>query len=255
MEKKTNIIRAILIILGGAIFIIYAFPSIIFVNIATIIGSTFGALLIILGVFLQKFIALCKSLCKSKLGKSTLFSVLSIFLVCIIALGSAMGSVVACSDTNADGQDTLIVLGCFVKNGKPSYSLTQRINACYDYLVSNPKSVAVLSGGQGSDEIMSEAKCMYDVLVQKGINPDRLYMEDKSTNTNENIKYSLEIIETEKLSKNIAVVSNDYHLKRSTMIAKKQGVEVKRISAGSTLLDKPNFYLREGLGVIKEFIF
>lgn len=255
MERKINIIRAILILLGGAIFILYAFPSIIFVNIATLIGSAFGILLIILGVFLREFTVLCKRLCKSGLGKATLYSLLSIFLAGTIALGGAICSVIACADTNANKQDTLIVLGCFVKDGKPSYSLTQRINACYDYLVANPKSVAVLSGGQGSNEIMSEAQCMYDVLVQKGISPDRLYMEDKSTNTNENIKYSLEIIEAENLSKSIAVVSNDYHLKRATMIAKKQGVEVRRISAGSTFIDKPNFYLREGLGVIKELIF
>lgn len=96
---------------------------------------------------------------------------------------------------------------------------------------------------------------MYNILTEKGISPDRLYLEDKSTNTEENIAFSKRIIDENGLDTDIAVVTSDYHLKRATMICKKNGLKnVHRISAASVYFDKPTFYLREVLGVVKEFI-
>ena len=59
--------------------------------------------------------------------------------------------------------------------------------ALNQYLNENPKLQCILSGGQGANEEISEAKCMYQYLVSKGIDPHRLYQEDKSTSTRENI--------------------------------------------------------------------
>ena len=63
-------------------------------------------------------------------------------------------------------------------------------------------------GGQGSDENISEAQCMYDALVRDGISADRLYLEPNSTSTKENLDFSLKVIEENGLSRNIAVVTN-----------------------------------------------
>jgi uncharacterized SAM-binding protein YcdF (DUF218 family) len=96
---------------------------------------------------------------------------------------------------------------------------------------------------------------MFDILIEKGIDASRLYTEDESTNTDENIAFSKSIIEENNLSNDIVVVSSDYHLKRATMICKKNGFKnVHTVSVPSTYYDKPTFYLREVLGVVKEFI-
>ncbi|MCM1114093.1 MAG: YdcF family protein [Clostridium sp.] len=255
MKKRINIIRAVLIILGLAIVGLYAAPMYIFINIATIIGLAIGLVMIFAGIFLNKLIALCKKIFKHKKGKILLSSFFTVVMVGVLCLCTAVGSVIASANTNAKGQETLIVLGCFVRGDSPSYTLRQRLNATYAYLEENPEATAVLSGGQGANEKISEALCMYNYLVDKGIDESRLYMEDKSTDTDENIAFSKKVIEENHLSNNIAVVSSDYHLKRATMIAKKNGIDAARISSGSTFMDKPNFYLREGLGVVKEFVF
>jgi len=108
-------------------------------------------------------------------------------------------------------------------DGSPSGSLNRRVQACYEYLVENENSKAVLSGGQGSNEPMSEAQCMYDILVKKGISKDRLFIEDKSTNTDSNLINSYKIIEKNNLSENIAIATDGYHQLRARIIANRQG--------------------------------
>ena len=63
---------------------------------------------------------------------------------------------------------TVVVLGCQVKGEAPSLTLTERLDAAYDYLCSHPDAACILSGGQGDDEKISEAECMYRYLTKKG---------------------------------------------------------------------------------------
>ncbi len=153
----------------------------------------------------------------------------------------------------------LIVLGCRVKNidGRvvPSLMLQKRVNAAYDYLVKYPDAVCIVSGGQGSDEPVSEAECMFNILTEKGISPDRIFKEDKSTSTFENIKFSKSIIDKAGIQGEIAVVSNEFHLCRAVRIAKEQGLEVKAVSAPTAIYLLPTYWLRDCLGVIYEYVF
>lgn len=224
-------------------------------NIGSVLGAFLSLIAILVGIFLEKIIEFCKRHYKTKKGKILLNTFFSVFTIGLICFSLTLGSIVTSAKTNASNENTVIILGCAVRGEKPSYTLNKRINCAYDYLADNPDSVAILSGGQGRGENISEAQCMYNVLTEKGIDADRLYLEDKSTNTDENISFSKQIIEENNLSTDIAIVSSDYHLKRAAMICKKNGFEnIYRISAPSTFFDKPTFYLREVLGVVKEFI-
>ena len=93
----------------------------------------------------------------------------------------------------------MIVLGCGVNGDRPSLMLTERLDAAYDYLNTHEEVVCILSGGQGKGENISEAECMYRSLTEKGIARDRLYKEDRSTSTRENLLYSKKIIEEKNL--------------------------------------------------------
>ena len=111
--------------------------------------------------------------------------------------------------------DVFIVFGCKTYGYTPSYALEKRLDKAYDMLEKNPDAVAVLSGGQGSDETVSEAECMRAYLLDKGIAEDRLIIEDKSTSTISNIRNSMELIRQNGLEgKRISAVSNDFHVKR-----------------------------------------
>lgn len=260
MKKCSSVLlillRAVMVIAGAYLFYMFVSPvfGIIF-NIGSILGAFLSAVLIVLGLFLNKITSLLKKLCKNKPLKIIIITLITLFSVCVVLILSAVFSITLSDDTKTDNQQTVIVLGCAVQGDTPSITLSSRINAAYEYLEANPQSVAVLSGGQGPDENISEAQCMFNVLTEKGIDPERLYLEDTSVNTNTNIENSKKVIEENGLSNNVAVASSDYHLKRAVMICEKNGFEnVGRISASSTYIDKPTFYLREALGVLKELI-
>ena len=146
---------------------------------------------------------------------------------------------------------TLIVLGCQVRGKAPSLLLWYRIEAAGDYLEAHPDAVAVLSGGQGPGEQISEAQCMYDRLTARGIDPARLYLEDRSTVTMENLAFSTELMEREGLQGPVCIVSNDFHIYRAAKMAGDQGIDAEALAARSAWYSVPTYVLREALALVK----
>lgn len=153
--------------------------------------------------------------------------------------------------------DFLVVLGAKVRVTGPSASLWDRIYGAYDYLIDHPDTIAVVSGGQGDDEHISEAQSMYDELVYLGIPADHIWMEDKSTSTLENLNFSLDIIEarTGTRPKTLGIVSSEYHMLRAGLIAKDCGVEYVGIPAHTSRLGQLiNHCMREIPAIWKQLL-
>ena len=119
------------------------------------------------------------------------------------------------------GLDAIIVLGARVDENGPSGSLYERITAAIDYLQHNENTIVVASGGQGDDEPMSEAQCIYDYLTAAGIDPARIIMEDQSTSTVENLTYSFALLEGR--AERVGLVTNDFHLFRAQAAGRQLG--------------------------------
>lgn len=154
--------------------------------------------------------------------------------------------------------DYILVLGAKVNGTSPSLSLADRIRSAADYLNRHPDTVAILSGGQGPDEGISEAQCMYNELTKLGIDPDRLWLEDKATSTRENLLFSLDLIEAKTGTRpaSIGLLSSEYHLLRATLFAEDCGVEAIGIPAETSWLSlKLNYYSREAAGIWYYLIF
>ena len=148
--------------------------------------------------------------------------------------------------------DYIIVLGCQVDGTTPSLSLSDRIDAAYRYLQENPHTKAVLSGGQGENEDITEAECMFRELTDRGVAEERLILEKSSTSTWENLKFSLTLIEEETGAKpeTVGVLSGDYHLLRAGLFAKSFGVEAVGIPAKTNMPTiRINYFLREVAGI------
>lgn len=148
--------------------------------------------------------------------------------------------------------DYVVVLGAKVRETGPSASLWDRIYGAQDYLETHPDVIAVLSGGQGADEPMTEAKAMYEKLVELGIDEDRLWIEDQATSTWENLNFSLNLIEekTGTRPEKIGIVSSEYHLFRASLFADACNVESVGIPAQtSRFSQKINHFMREVAGV------
>ena len=139
--------------------------------------------------------------------------------------------------THDDGTEdpsasTLIVLGAGLHGDQPSLTLSSRLKVTLEYLNAHPQAVAVLSGGQGAYETVTEASAMAKWLTDRGIDPTRLYLEERATDTRENLRFSKQIIEEQNLTGPVAVVSNSFHLYRATLLAQQAGLEaVQTLSA------------------------
>ncbi|MBO5112042.1 MAG: YdcF family protein [Lachnospiraceae bacterium] len=152
------------------------------------------------------------------------------------------------------GADYVIVLGAQMKADGPSKALQYRLDEAIRYLNENPSSKVIVSGGQGSDEHISEAQGMYEYLVEKGIEKDRIIKEDKSVNTTQNLAFSAEYLDRERDS--VAVVTNNFHVFRAVKIAEKAGYQnVCGIAAKGEPFLQTNNMMREFFGVMKDFLF
>lgn len=148
--------------------------------------------------------------------------------------------------------DYLIILGAGVNGYAPSRSLMDRIEAAEEYLKEHPDTVAIASGGKGGGESISEAECIKNVLVSKGIAEKRIILEDKATTTYENLEYSFAIIDriSDKADPKIAILSSEYHIYRAEQTANELGRDVLTVPAHtyypSVML---NYCIREAFGV------
>ena len=158
------------------------------------------------------------------------------------------------NDQGEPDLDYLIVLGAQVRPSGLSVALKSRLDAAYDYLVENDGTVCIVSGGQGPNEPIAEADAMAGYLIERGIDPARIILEDQSTDTSENIRNSMAFIDP--ANDRVAIVTNDYHLFRGMAIARKQGIaHVSGIAAGATPWYLPNNMARESFGLAKDFVF
>ena len=152
------------------------------------------------------------------------------------------------SRADAGEESYVIVLGAGVNGTRPSLMLQDRIDAAYRYLTAHPDSICIVSGGQGSGEDISEAECMFRELSAMGIDPERIWMEDQSASTQENIAFSMELIKNRSgtLPERAGLVSNEFHLCRARLTARRQGLTVSGIPAHTSWVSlKINYYLRE----------
>lgn len=177
-----------------------------------------------------------------------------VLFIGILAFVVAEGCIFAhYRDQGRPDLDYIIVLGAQMKPAGPSVVLKFRLDAAYDYLIANEDTICVVSGGQGANEPCTEAQGMYDYLVERGISPERILMEDKSTDTSENIAFSAEVIGG--TDKDVGIVTNNFHVFRGMMLARHAGFEnACGISARSNIYFQPNNLVREFFGIMKDLI-
>lgn len=149
--------------------------------------------------------------------------------------------------------DYLIVLGAKVNGTHPSLILRYRIDAATEYLKQNPGTMVVASGGKGNDEDISEAQCIYQELVDRGIDPGRIRLEETSVNTRENLMNSGNLLNPEQDT--VVLTTTDFHLFRALRLAKKCGYQhISGNPAKSVWWLIPTNYTREFFAIIKELL-
>lgn len=191
----------------------------------------------------------------SRIGKKIGKVLITIGLICFCIIEIF---IIAYPKKSMDNSDYILVLGAGLKDGdKVTLTLKDRLDATLKCINNyNNNGHIVVSGGQGSDERISEAQAMKNYLVEHGVSEERILMEDKSTNTSENFKFSKKIIEDHsgKSIENIdvKVVTTDFHSFRSSILADKNGYKNIDIYSSNTISYLiPVFYCREAFALVK----
>lgn len=215
--------------------------------------------------------------------KGVLCAGMSFFLATYIAflsysLATAASSKARLDALPKDEQLTVMVFGCYVRGEEPGRTLTTRLDAALSLLKRYPNADCIVSGGQGSNEAISEAEAMRRYLVSRGIAEERITLEDRSTNTSENLEYTFAILTDSESDgsaastpgspassnstdsaqsvdtggRRLVGVSSEYHLPRIRMLSRALGREIETYPAydaniGNTLI----YTLREYMGVAK----
>lgn len=161
------------------------------------------------------------------------------------------------SDADTDA-DYLIVMGAAVNGTEPSLSLTERLEAALSWMEAHPDGIAVVSGGQGPGEDVTEARAMLDWLTARGVSPERIRMEDRATSSYENISYSLAVIEADggDPTGRVALLSSEYHLHRLRYMAEKLGCDPVCVAARTGYISlAANYAVREAFAMWKCWLF
>lgn len=247
-----TIIKSTLIIVGILVFIIFILPVIIMGvwNTGNYLGLMLSGVLIGYAIFFSKINAFIVYLTQQIWGKILIILFCAIFLA-LLTFAVIITINIISKANNAPKEDTtVIVLGCRVRGEGASTMLKTRLNAAYRYLNENKNVKCILSGGQGKDEPIAESEYMYNWLVNKGIEPTRLYIENKSTSTEENLAFSKKIIEENNLNPKITIITNEFHQYRAYRFAKENDFDVcYNYSAKTPLYALFTYYVREICGV------
>ena len=180
------------------------------------------------------------------------------FVGLVAVLGVVISSFMIAAAVKAPGatdESTVIVLGARIHGNRPSRMLRERLDVALDYLNENPEAVCIVSGGRGSDEQYTEAHVMKQYLCEKGVAPERIFEEGRSTDTHENIQYSLEIIRAQGLSERVAIATQEFHQYRAATLARRAGLtEVSAITTPSPLYLLLCYWVRECAAVCRLWV-
>ncbi len=151
--------------------------------------------------------------------------------------------------------DAIIVLGSGLdKDGSVSTTLQKRLDKCIE--IYDGEKPIVVSGGQGDDEITTEAYAMSQYLIKNGISEEKIILEDKSRTTKENFLFSKVLLDEQFSSDyTVAYITNDFHSFRAGLYMNDAGLNGFGISSTTPFYMVPSCYLRDYISLYKYIIF
>lgn len=250
MTRKVKTVRAVLAAASLTLFVWSILP--------VVADGMFGV-----GVAVPMALAIGGAVCAlwwrpRRKGWKIMTIVLCTAVALILVLGGVCtGLMVGAAHTQPAPNATAVVLGSKIHGDQPSRMLRDRLDAAADYLERNPDAHCVVAGGLGPGETYTEAYVMKKYLVeQRGIDPDRIAREDRSTNTQENLAFSLEIIRRQGWSTHVVVATQVFHQYRAGRMALSAGAA----SVGGAACYTPrhlllNYWFRECAAIGRLWVF
>ncbi len=146
----------------------------------------------------------------------------------------------------------VIVLGCgILPDGRVTPLLRGRLDAAISaYEAGGRRAKIIVSGGQGSDEVVSEACAMANYLREQGIRGDDIILEDESTTTEENLRNSLAIMNARGGARHCTIATSSYHCLRAAMFARRLGINSSCVGGRTAAFYYPAAFFREYVALV-----
>lgn len=242
MRKLFALLGAALIIYGVILTMISNF------NMGILMIFALGGLFVIYGLF-------CERLERYLAARVIKWLVIAALFAETVLVGFIAYSGI--HDNVRYNEDAVIVLGAGIHGDRVSLPLKRRLDKALEYHEKNPSAIIVVTGGKGFQETVTEAAAMEKYLLGKGVEPNCIVKEEKATSTNENMRFTKEILDSTLGSDHsVAVITNNFHIYRSVYIAKNEGfTDVTHLHAGLEWYNLMPCYLRETLAVLKLWVF
>ena len=188
---------------------------------------------------------------------TNLLAAIYLYFECMM-VGTMVADAIAARYEPEKDKDYIIVLGCAIrKDGTPTPLLQGRLDRALAFAREQEKTtgkapVFVLSGGQGSDEVISEAACMARYLSEQGVGEERMILEDQSTDTEENMGNSKALIFARDPGAKVAFSTTNYHVFRSGLKARRVKMRALGMGAKTKWYFWPNAAVREFVGLLTQ---
>jgi uncharacterized SAM-binding protein YcdF (DUF218 family) len=143
--------------------------------------------------------------------------------------------------------NAIIVLGSGLLGDRVPPLLASRLDRAAECLrrVPGAEPVIVVSGGQGADEQVPEAVAMSAYLRAAGVPAERILLEDKATTTEENLRFSVRVLEKHGRTGAVLAVTNNYHVFRTAVLSRRLGLRLNVVGARTASYFMPSAFLRE----------
>lgn len=224
-------------------------------NLGNLAGILVCLLLLIVTLIPHKIFALLRWLWSYTVGKMGLSLVAILIVTAVVFCGVMSVQMVRAIYCQPDTPQIVVVLGCKVKGTTPSLMLIRRLETAKQYLTAHPEVQCIVTGGQGSGEDIPEGQAMQTWLVEHGISSDRVLVEDRSRDTQENLRNAAAILAENDLPPEIVLVTDGFHTYRAQLLAKKEGLTAYTYPAKTRPLFVPTYWVREWMALFQLYVF
>ncbi|WP_322182289.1 YdcF family protein [Neglectibacter caecimuris] len=214
------------------------------------LGAVFGLCVCLLGFLILHFYRRLAE--RGGWQKAIVRLVSAFYCLGLLWAGYLTGLMISAQYRTPPAGTNVIVLGAQVYSAeRMGVTLTNRVDRAVGYLLENPGASCIVTGGQGGDEPCPEALTEKNALLRLGIEEERIYMEDQSRNTRQNLNFSREIAEREGLGTEFALVTQGFHMYRALNLAESAGLTPYSLVADTDPILLPEYYGRELLSLTK----
>lgn len=148
----------------------------------------------------------------------------------------------------------IIILGSGLIGGQVPPLLSARLQTAIDASAARHDGVVapklVPSGAQGPDEPRSEGAAMAEWLQDHGVPASEIIAETKARTTEENLRFSVALLQERMISGPYLIATNNYHAPRAAMIARDLGIDAHALGSKTAFYFLPSAFLREFIAVM-----